>query len=133
MLYRLPSHAFCAPPPALKPPHCVSTRYLGAVCALGVVIIGAHAHVQKNVMTDPECVPPEIGQPKSKTATSMGLRVSRWSMSENKSSRYQSFWLDVSCRFVRFDFFGLYPIIRLPVEFIVQCFAVCRVGTGIWW
>lgn len=49
---------------------------MGAVCALGVVIIGAHAHVQKNVMTDPECVAPEIGQPKSKTATSMGLAES---------------------------------------------------------
>lgn len=50
------------------------------MCALGVVIIGAHAHVQKNVMTDPECVAPEIGQPKSKTATSMGLAVGRWSI-----------------------------------------------------
>lgn len=48
----------------------------GAVCTLGVAIIGIHAHVQKNVMTDPECVPAEVGRPKSKTATSMGLRES---------------------------------------------------------
>lgn len=46
------------------------------MCTLGVGIIGIHAHVQKNVMSDPECVPPEIGRPKSKTATSMGLRES---------------------------------------------------------
>ncbi|CAN0325626.1 unnamed protein product, partial [Hapterophycus canaliculatus] len=49
---------------------------MGAVCTLGVAIIGIHAHVQKNVMSDPECVPAEIGRPKSKTATSMGLRES---------------------------------------------------------
>ncbi|CAN0134776.1 unnamed protein product [Ectocarpus sp. 12 AP-2014] len=49
---------------------------MGAVCTLGVAIIGIHAHVQKNVMTDPECVPAEVGKPKSKTATSMGLRES---------------------------------------------------------
>lgn len=47
----------------------------GAVCTLGTVIIATYAHVQKNVMTDPECVPAEIGKPKSKTATSMGLVV----------------------------------------------------------
>lgn len=48
----------------------------GAVCALGMGIVGIFAHVQKNVMTDPECVPEEIGRPKSKTATSMSLGVS---------------------------------------------------------
>lgn len=61
-----PSTRFCFSPPLL---------FTGAVCALGTVIVGIHAHVQKNVMSDPECVPPEIGRPKSKTATSMGLVV----------------------------------------------------------
>lgn len=51
-------------------------RNSGAVCTLGMAIIGIHAHVQRNVMSDPECVPAEIGRPKSKTATSMGLRES---------------------------------------------------------
>lgn len=49
---------------------------LGAVCTLGLGIIGIHAHVQRNVMSDPECVPAEVGRPKSKTATSMGMRES---------------------------------------------------------
>lgn len=45
------------------------------MCSLGLVIVGTFAHVQKNVMSDPECVPEEIGRPKTKTATSMGLVV----------------------------------------------------------
>lgn len=45
------------------------------MCTLGGVIVGVFAHVQKNVMSDPECVPEEIGRPKKKTATSMGLAV----------------------------------------------------------
>lgn len=51
-------------------------RDAGAVCTLGVGIIGLFAHVQKNVMSDPECVPEEIGRPKTKTATSMSLGAS---------------------------------------------------------
>lgn len=47
----------------------------GAVCTFGVAIVGLFAHVQKNVMSDPECVSAEVGRPKSKTATSMGLGV----------------------------------------------------------
>lgn len=67
------------------------------------MIIAAHAHVQKNVMTDPECVAPEIGQPKSKTATSMGLVVSRWSLSlESNSGRGIHFFLGMSRPFVLF-------------------------------
>lgn len=48
----------------------------GAVCALGLGIVGIFSHVERNVMSDPECVPEEVGRPKSKTATSMGLAVS---------------------------------------------------------
>lgn len=47
----------------------------GAVCTLGVGIVALFAHVQRSVMSDPECVPEEIGRPKSKTATSMSLGV----------------------------------------------------------
>eukprot|EP00752_Nemacystus_decipiens_P006018 g5435.t1 len=66
---------------ASLPPHVdkwgVSLKLLmGAVCTLGMTIVGIHAHVQRNVMSDPECVPAEVGRPKSKTATSMGLRES---------------------------------------------------------
>lgn len=57
-------------------PFLFSREIVGAVCTLGLGIIGIHAHVQKNVMSDPECVPAEVGRPKSKTATSMGLRES---------------------------------------------------------
>ncbi|CAM9592344.1 unnamed protein product [Choristocarpus tenellus] len=49
---------------------------IAAVVSLGGVIMGLYAHVQKNVMTDPECVSPELGTPKGKTATSMSLKES---------------------------------------------------------
>ncbi len=62
----------CPPAPAAQNLICLS----GAVCTLGLTIVGIHAHVQKNIMSDPECVPAEVGRPKSKTATSMGMRES---------------------------------------------------------
>ncbi|CAM9367466.1 unnamed protein product [Discosporangium mesarthrocarpum] len=49
---------------------------MGAVVALGSVIMGTYAYVQRSVMSDPDCVAPELGRPKGKTATSMSLSES---------------------------------------------------------
>lgn len=67
---------FLTLPVAHSPFSSKSPNNSGAVCTLGLAIVGIHAHVQRNVMSDPECVPAEVGRPKSKTATSMGLRES---------------------------------------------------------
>jgi AAA family ATP:ADP antiporter len=52
-----------------------SLKYLmGAVVGFGGVVAFLYNHMQKNVLTDPECVPVEkVGPKKKKSATSMSL------------------------------------------------------------
>lgn len=50
---------------------------MGAVVALGTVMVGAYSHMQRNVLTDPECYSPEKQKKTSKkSATSMSLAES---------------------------------------------------------
>ena len=50
---------------------------MSAVVAVGTVVVGAYTHMQKNVLTDPECYSAEKQKKSSKkSATSMTLKES---------------------------------------------------------
>mmetsp|Transcript_25237 Transcript_25237/g.40984 ORF Transcript_25237/g.40984 Transcript_25237/m.40984 type:complete len:568 (+) Transcript_25237:76-1779(+) len=66
----------------------VSLNYLmGAVVAMGGVIAGLYNHMQKNVLTDPECVP-ELRAKKKKEKVSMSLGESAKYLAGSPYIRY---------------------------------------------
>lgn len=61
---------------------------MGAVVALGSVMVGAYTHMQRNVLTDPECYSPEKQKKASKkSATSMSLGESAQYLFKSKYIR----------------------------------------------
>ena len=60
---------------------------MGAVVTFGTFIMGLYSHMQRNVLTDPECVNPNREQKRKKTKTSMSVGESAQFLAKSKYIR----------------------------------------------
>jgi AAA family ATP:ADP antiporter len=61
---------------------------MGAVVAGGISIMGLYAHMQRNVLTDPECVNPNREKKRKKQKTNMSVAESAQFLAKSKYIRY---------------------------------------------